>query len=338
MLRLSIGGAAARCWSRGHRTANGPSNRAGGGRWGGFGQHADLLDAGPRSVGRGGLDLVQAASGWIGLSDRVARGSKRDEEQQSSSSGCHRLFLSAVPYMGVIPDSFSEARFSPGNASQKLTSCSVQSILMDKVKQSIPERAFCWRNRMLYTVEHQEIESTIAGPYSVVVFKHKGAFADRRSATVASSVTGLRTPELCDARAMELAEHFGATIVNAMLTEKFALAQMERMLPCHAVIERLRTVGASCSQTSIRYYADLESLTSTVRSSRNWNLGETFVWVSSQTEYVILTQVAPASCEMMVVTPTGVEDVISAYRFEQDELIDKLLGYVEAMEEAAASV
>lgn len=87
---------------------------------------------------------------------------------------------------------------------------------------------------MLYTVEHQKIESTIAGPYSVVVFKHGGPRPNNRTAFVASTVTG--------------------------------------------------------------------------------------------------------SCEMLVVLPSGADDVLTAYRFSQEDLVQKLLCYLEVMGEAAANI
>ncbi|MBK6616510.1 hypothetical protein [Ottowia sp.] len=191
---------------------------------------------------------------------------------------------------------------------------------------------------MLYTVEHQKIESTIAGPYTVVVFKHRGPRPDNRTAFVASTVTGIQTPELCDQRALTYAENFGATIVTPMLTEQFALLHMERMLPRESVIAGVRRCEEACSRESIGYYRSIDALAEKVRSSRNWTRGETFVWVSSPNEYLILTQIAPDSCEMLVVLPSGADDVLTAYRFSQEDLVQKLLCYLEVMGEAAANI
>lgn len=190
---------------------------------------------------------------------------------------------------------------------------------------------------MLYTVEHQKVESVVSGPYTVVVFKHNGPRPDRAKAFIASTVTGIQTAEQCDRRAMTYAENYGATIVTPMLTERYALANMERMLPRGRVIERVRSCDEGCSRESIGYYRSIDALAEKVRSSRNWSRGETFVWVASADEYVILTQVAPASCEMLVVLPKGAEDVLTAYRFSREDLVQKLLCYVEVMEEEAAN-
>jgi|SRR5690554_108294 len=84
-------------------------------------------------------------------------------------------------------------------------------------------------------------------------------------------------------------------------------------------------VHADC----IHYYPSLDSLAETARGSKNWSMNQTFVYAASPDEFVILCQVAPASCEMMVITQNGFHDVLTAYRYGQDELVEQLRDYLE---------
>lgn len=74
----------------------------------------------------------------------------------------------------------------------------------------------------------------------------------------------------------------------------------------------------------VGFYPDLESLAEKVRSSEVWSQGEVFVWAASKDEFVVMKQIAPSSCEMLTLTQDGYKDVLTAYRFEQDELLDTL--------------
>jgi hypothetical protein len=190
---------------------------------------------------------------------------------------------------------------------------------------------------MLYTVEHQKIESTIAGPYSVVVFRHHGPRLDRATAVIVSSATGLATPELCDRRAIEYAETFQAKIVNPLLSEKYALIHKERLLSPQEVVAHVCACGESCSVGSIGYYRSIDMLAAKVRSSRHWAYGETFVWAASPEQYLVLSQIAPDSCELMAVTPAGIKDVVTGYRFSQEDLVQQLLAPAGARQKLVAA-
>lgn len=81
--------------------------------------------------------------------------------------------------------------------------------------------------------------------------------------------------------------------------------------------------------TAIQYYPTLEALVHTAASSRCWSLGETFVCAESPERFVIMCQVAPASCEMLTLTQNGFHDVLTAYRFAPDELAAQIRGYMD---------
>ena len=88
----------------------------------------------------------------------------------------------------------------------------------------------------------------------------------------------------------------------------------------------LANCDESCSASRIGFYPDVQSLVEKVRSSKCWAEGEVFVAAESADRYVIMKQVAPASCEMMTLTNSGFLDVYTAYRMDAAELIDVLNG------------
>ncbi|MFP3637554.1 hypothetical protein [Paraburkholderia sp. SIMBA_054] len=77
----------------------------------------------------------------------------------------------------------------------------------------------------------------------------------------------------------------------------------------------------SCNVEKVFFYPSLEALVETVRGNRVWAIGEIFVCALDEQRFVIMKQIAPDSCEMMTVTHKGFHDVLTAYRFEQDELV-----------------
>lgn len=83
----------------------------------------------------------------------------------------------------------------------------------------------------------------------------------------------------------------------------------------------MEAVGENAYPEKIGYYESVGELVEKIRSSKHWDQGEIFVYAKSPDDYVIAKQVAPSSCEMMIVTKHGVWDVVTAYRFEQDELV-----------------
>jgi hypothetical protein len=77
----------------------------------------------------------------------------------------------------------------------------------------------------------------------------------------------------------------------------------------------------------MNYYDSLDELAAQVRSSRNWAEGEIFVSAFEDDRYVILKQVAPSSCELATYTQNGFHDVLTGYRYGQDELVEVLQTY-----------
>lgn len=95
-----------------------------------------------------------------------------------------------------------------------------------------------------------------------------------------------------------------------------------------SIAKILATHGEACSEHQIGHYANLDELAEKVRSNKNWSMGEVFACSLDSGRFVILKQVAPASCEMVTITQNGFHDVLTAYRFGQQELVDLLRGYV----------
>lgn len=95
-----------------------------------------------------------------------------------------------------------------------------------------------------------------------------------------------------------------------------------------AVVLRMAQLGERVFPESIGFYDSLNALAEKVRGSKNWEQGETFVYAESEHRYLILCQVAPSSCEMMVASNKGFHDIVTAYRYGQDELTSQLKGYL----------
>ncbi len=189
---------------------------------------------------------------------------------------------------------------------------------------------------MLYTVEHQREISVVAGPYSVTIFRHPGDREDRASARIMDCITGIATAEECDERALHRSHVFNAVIKTPMLSVKFALVVAEAAAPRVKVAALVRDREESCTPELVVYYPSIEALAMKARSSAHWERGTTMVWAASANKYLILNQTAPDSCEFMVLTPHGFADVLTCHRYDQDELTQQLLVFVERMEEDAA--
>ena len=70
-----------------------------------------------------------------------------------------------------------------------------------------------------------------------------------------------------------------------------------------------------------------------ILASKSWAEGQVFVHSGEDGNFVVMKQVAPASCEMMTITNQGYMDVVTAYRFEQQELVDEVRSHMEARPE-----
>lgn len=108
-------------------------------------------------------------------------------------------------------------------------------------------------------------------------------------------------------------------------TPSLNASQIVAIMASHAEVVRTSQLGI---------YESLDALAEKVRSSRNWTQGETFACGLSDGRFVIMKQVAPASCEMLTFTQNGFHDVLTAYRFTQDELVQQLQQYIAAPTQA----
>ncbi len=90
----------------------------------------------------------------------------------------------------------------------------------------------------------------------------------------------------------------------------------------------LRAEDETCYPENVAFYPDLRALAEKVRSQKNWAQGQVFVFAESADRFVVMKQVAPSSCEMLTITQNGFHDVLTAYRFDQDELVRQLEGYL----------
>lgn len=104
----------------------------------------------------------------------------------------------------------------------------------------------------------------------------------------------------------------------------------ELALPRGAVAELLSKHDELCCHEKIGYYPSIRALAQKVRSSKIWSQGEVFVYADSAQKFIVMKQIAPSSCEMLTISNAGFQDVLTAYRFEQDELETMLNGYIEA--------
>lgn len=95
---------------------------------------------------------------------------------------------------------------------------------------------------------------------------------------------------------------------------------------------KIRDILANASEefnpANTGYYESVEELVEKVRGSKNWSQGEVFVYAESEDKYVVMKQIAPSSCEMLTITQDGYKDVLTAYRFEQDELVAMVKGFM----------
>lgn len=104
------------------------------------------------------------------------------------------------------------------------------------------------------------------------------------------------------------------------------------VLPVAAVAAILAAHKEACVPDQVSYYPNLGALADTVRSSKCWAEGEVFVWASAPDRFIIMKQVAPSSCEMLTIAPSGAKDVLTAYRFTSNELVAQLQLYLASSE------
>ncbi|WP_454727951.1 MULTISPECIES: hypothetical protein [Cupriavidus] len=99
-------------------------------------------------------------------------------------------------------------------------------------------------------------------------------------------------------------------------------------MPDAKVAALLAAHGEGMSPAKVGRYVTLDALAEAVRGSRQWAQGEIFTFALDDTRYVVMKQIAPAGCEMMTLTHHGLHDVLTAYRYGQQELADTLRDYL----------
>lgn len=109
---------------------------------------------------------------------------------------------------------------------------------------------------------------------------------------------------------------------------EFGLARHQAMLSEEVIKRVLSAQGEDVDLHRVCHYPTLEALAQQVRSSENWRQGEVFCCALDADQYVVMKQIAPSSCEMLTITQNGFHDVLTAYRFAQDELVSLLKTYV----------
>lgn len=114
-----------------------------------------------------------------------------------------------------------------------------------------------------------------------------------------------------------------------MNQEKIEKLKSKEILTFEIISEILKSHNENCVKEKVGYYTDLESLVEKVRSSKSWTMGEVFVYAEATDSFIIMKQIAPASCEMLTISPKGQEDVLTAYRYGQEELTKQLQGYLD---------
>lgn len=114
---------------------------------------------------------------------------------------------------------------------------------------------------------------------------------------------------------------FGEEPVDTPESPDLTRAQVARLLASQ---------DESCDLSRVSYYATLEALATTVTRSTHWALGEVFVCALDADRYIVMKQVAPSSCEMLVLSNVGFCDVISANRYGNDELVTALRRYTQS--------
>lgn len=108
---------------------------------------------------------------------------------------------------------------------------------------------------------------------------------------------------------------------NVMMREETSNSNAASFMSKDEVARLLGEQDEICNPDKVFYYDTLECLVEKVRSNRNWSQGEIFVFAGSKDRFVVMKQIAPDSCEMLTITNQGFMDVMTAYRFEQTELV-----------------
>lgn len=112
------------------------------------------------------------------------------------------------------------------------------------------------------------------------------------------------------------------------IPETPTVAPGDIVLPRHQISALLAAQDQNINPDSVCYYNSVEELAAKTASSKNWSAGEVFVYAPSPERYLVMCQIAPASCEMMTLSHNGFHDVLTAYRFSQPDLVATLNKYL----------
>ncbi|WP_333906535.1 hypothetical protein [Delftia acidovorans] len=104
--------------------------------------------------------------------------------------------------------------------------------------------------------------------------------------------------------------------------------QSHHKLSIDIVRSALFACGEPCNPEQVSFYPDIESMATRQRESKNWSQGEIFVYSRAENCFLIAKQIAPSSCEFLVVTHEGYKDVLTAYRFGHESLVAALQGHI----------
>lgn len=108
----------------------------------------------------------------------------------------------------------------------------------------------------------------------------------------------------------------------------------ETILSREGVVRVLAAENEMCEPSRIGYYNSVPELAERVSGTSNWDQGEVFVFAQSTTRYLILKQIAPSSCEMLTISNHGYHDVLTAYRFNKDTLVNLLESFMTRHQES----
>ena len=101
-----------------------------------------------------------------------------------------------------------------------------------------------------------------------------------------------------------------------------------KLLSTERIWNILADQDETCDERRVCYYPNIETLARQVRSSKCWTMGEVFVYVESAHRFIVMKQIAPSSCEMLTISNAGYCDVLTAYRYSQDDLVAQFNDYM----------
>lgn len=99
-------------------------------------------------------------------------------------------------------------------------------------------------------------------------------------------------------------------------------------MPIEHIQAALALAGATVNPDRVGHYASVASMVNLMCGSRCWSQGETFCHMANDHQWVVAQQIAPSSCEMMIITQNGFLDVVTAYRVDASALEHTILQHM----------